>query len=149
VAGCNPPCVRFVFSVSAVRSLFILQILLLPKIKWSFLAMYLHGLCKGRALKQYKCTMIDLDGLRYHSKARSKSSQCTLLTLKFASSQHTSEGLGCLRGLTRLATQQETKRNRPNRSRDQLGRYRTRSRPKRLPNRSRKDPSGRSTWRIS
>jgi hypothetical protein len=41
-----------------------------------------------------------------------------LLTLKIAPSQHTSEGLGRPRGLTRPAMQQETKRNRRNRSRD-------------------------------
>jgi hypothetical protein len=39
-------------------------------------------------------------------------------TLKIAPSQHTSEGLGRPRGLTRPAMQQETKRNRRNRSRD-------------------------------
>jgi hypothetical protein len=44
--------------------------------------------------------------------------QMYLLTLKITPSQHTSEGLGRPRGLTRPATQQETKRNRRNRSRD-------------------------------
>jgi hypothetical protein len=41
-----------------------------------------------------------------------------LLTLKITPRQHTSEGFGRPRGLTRPATQQETQRNRPNRLRD-------------------------------
>jgi hypothetical protein len=84
-----------------------------------------------------------------HSSYKNPSIQRNLLTLKIAPSQHISEGLGRPRGLTRAATQQKTKRNRRNRSRDRWGRCRARSRPKRLPNHSWKDPSGRSTWRIS
>jgi hypothetical protein len=42
----------------------------------------------------------------------------SMLTLKIAPHQHTNEGLECPRGLTGPTTQQETERNRRNRSRD-------------------------------